>query len=128
MWSQVDTDQGVDEANEGNNILGPQKLDVNEPGAPTALPISTFTPTSTPPAVNTPVPTPTKTPAKPCGDANSDGSVNSTDSALVLQEVAGLTNVPNPDSADVNGDGSVNTLDSLLILQHVAGLLPVLTC
>lgn len=102
------------------------------PDAPTATATSTFTPISPPTSTPTLVPptlTPTDTLAKLCGDANSDGSVNSIDSALVLQNVAGLiASVPNPDAADVNGDGSVNTLDALLILQNVAGLLPMLAC
>jgi len=85
-------------------------------------------PTSTPP-LSPPTSTPTDTPAIACGDANGDGSVNSIDSALNLQNIAGLIpSVPNPERADVNGDGQVNSLDSLLILQNVGGLLPMLAC
>jgi len=89
---------------------------------------ATSTPTDTPPLFS-PTSTPTDTPAIACGDANNDGSVNSIDSALILQSIAGLIpSVPNPERADVNGDGQVNSLDSLLILQNVGGLLPMLAC
>lgn len=58
------------------------------------------------------------------GDANCDASVNSIDSALVLQFGAGLSpEPPCAHNADVNGDGSIGSLDSALILQFGAGLL-----
>jgi hypothetical protein len=84
------------------------------------------TPTRTPashPATATP---PASEPGLP-GDADCSGSVNSIDSALVLQYVAGLIDFLRcPDDADANGDGRVNSIDSALILQYGAGLLPAL--
>jgi hypothetical protein len=61
------------------------------------------------------------------GDANCDHTVNSVDSAVVLQASAGLVSAPPcPATADVNGDQSFNSLDSVLILQFSAGLLTYL--
>lgn len=58
------------------------------------------------------------------GDANCDGSINSLDSALVLQYDAGLiSSLPCQTAADVNLDGMVGSLDATLILQFTAGLL-----
>ena len=59
------------------------------------------------------------------GDVNCNGTVDSIDAALVLQQNAGL--IPAlacQENADVNLDGVVDSRDALLILQHVAGLLP----
>ena len=59
------------------------------------------------------------------GDANCDGSVNSIDASLVLQQSAGLlATVACPGEADVNGDSVVDSRDAALLLQHDAGLLP----
>ena len=59
------------------------------------------------------------------GDVNCDGSVNSIDASLVLQQSAGLlATVSCPGEADVNGDGVIDSLDAALLLQHDAGLLP----
>ena len=58
------------------------------------------------------------------GDANCDGSVNSIDASLVLQQSAGLlATVSCPSEADVNGDGVIDSRDAALLLQHDAGLL-----
>lgn len=76
-----------------------------------------------------PPPTPTSTPTGGCpplvGDANTDGSVNSIDAALVLQFGAGLLTSISP-YADANHDGSTNSIDAALILQFTAGLLTCL--
>ena len=65
----------------------------------------------------------TPTPTPPRGDANCDGTVASTDAALVLQFGAGLLDaLLCHDAADVNGDGSVTSVDAALILQFTAGL------
>ena len=70
-----------------------------------------------------PVLTPTRPPAL-AGDANCDGTVDSTDAALVLQYDAGLfASMGCQDAADVDGDGAVNSLDAALILQYDAGLI-----
>lgn len=95
----------------------------------TATATSTATATATPTSTGTATATATPTLAKPCGDANSDGSVDSIDALVILQKVAGfLEDVPNPDAADVNNDGAADSLDSLLVLQKVAGLLQELAC
>ncbi len=61
------------------------------------------------------------------GDANCDGSVDSIDASLVLQQTAGLLPaVSCPTGADVNHDGVIDSRDAALILQHDAGLLPEL--
>lgn len=58
------------------------------------------------------------------GDANCDGSINSIDASLVLQQSAGLlATVSCASEADVNGDGVLDSLDAALLLQHDAGLL-----
>ena len=68
--------------------------------------------------------TPTPTPTPPVGDADCDGTVASTDAALVLQFNAGLLDaLLCQDAADVNGDGSITSVDAALILQFTAGLL-----
>ncbi len=59
------------------------------------------------------------------GDANCDGSVNSIDASLVLQQSADLlASVSCASEADVNGDGVIDSRDAALLLQHDAGLLP----
>ena len=66
----------------------------------------------------------TPTPTPPRGDANCDGTVASTDAALVLQFNAGLLDaLLCHEAADVNGDGSITSVDAALILQFTAGLL-----
>ncbi len=71
-----------------------------------------------------PTATPTPTPARPAGDADCNGLVNSIDAAFVLQLVAGLIGtVPCPIPADVNGSGEIDAIDATLILQIDAGLL-----
>ena len=88
------------------------------PGVPTATPVPTPAPGE---ATATPVSTPS---AAATGDANCDGTVDSTDAALVLQLDAGLiTSLACQDAADVNDDGAVNSLDAALILQYDAGLI-----
>ena len=95
--------------------------------SPTLAPTATRTPrppTSTPTLTRTPTPmvTPTAT-AVLTGDANCNGHVDSIDSALILQMVAGLIgSLPCGPAADANRDGHVNAIDSALILQFVAGL------
>ena len=129
MWAQVDTDGQVDEASEDNNVFGPQKLDVNEPGASTSTATSTSTPTSpptsTPPQTNTPAPTATNTPSSGLlGDVNCNEAVDAIDVALLLQFGAGLLqSLICEENADVNMDGSTNSIDVALILQFIAGLL-----
>ena len=59
---------------------------------------------------------------------NDDGRVNSVDSALILQHIAGLTtlNASQLDNADVDENGVVNAIDAALILQFTANLIPTL--
>ncbi len=58
------------------------------------------------------------------GDANCDGTVNSIDAAIVLQDTAQLlTFLPCPLNADVNSDRSIDAVDAALILQFIAGLI-----
>jgi hypothetical protein len=75
------------------------------------------------------VPGPEPTPAPPpmVGDANCDSQVNAIDSALVLQELAGmLAALPCPQNADASGGGGVNAIDAAVILQYAAGLVSTL--
>ena len=61
------------------------------------------------------------------GDANCDGTVNSIDAAIVLQDTAQLLPfLPCPLNADVNHDSRINAVDATLILQFSAGLIGVL--
>lgn len=58
------------------------------------------------------------------GDANGDGTVNSTDARLVLQysvDLIGETDL-HLSVCDVNGDGTVNSTDARLILQYSVDL------
>ncbi len=58
------------------------------------------------------------------GDSDCNGSVNSIDAALILQNVAGLlANIPCPGGADADDNGNVNAIDAALVLQVSAGLL-----
>lgn len=58
------------------------------------------------------------------GDSDCNGTVNSIDAALILQNVAGLlASIPCPDGADANSDGRTNSIDAALVLQVSAGLL-----
>ena len=62
--------------------------------------------------------------AEPCGDVNSDSSINIVDALLIAQYYVGL-NPENFDqnAADVNADGSINIVDALLIAQLYVGLI-----
>ena len=58
------------------------------------------------------------------GDSDCNGSVNSIDAALILQNIAGLlANIPCQDGADANHNGTINSIDAALVLQLSAGLL-----
>lgn len=103
---------------------------IEDASALTPIPSPTVnpTPTRTPrPRTVTPTPTSTVTPtATPylVGDANCDGLVNAIDSALILQNVAGLlASLPCGAAADANADAAINAIDSALILQLSAGLI-----
>ena len=67
--------------------------------------------------------------AAPCGDVNSDGSIDIVDALLIAQYYVGL-NPSNFDStaADVNGDGSIDIVDALLVAQLYVGLLNEFPC
>jgi hypothetical protein len=62
--------------------------------------------------------------AEPCGDVNSDGSIDIVDALLIAQYYVGL-DPANFDAAaaDVNGDGSIDILDALLVAQYYVGLI-----
>ena len=84
----------------------------------------TPTPTQTP---TPPTPSPTATPEGLVGDVNCRDGVNSVDSLLILQFVAGLLNqLSCPQNADTNESGDIGPIDATLILQFVAGLIPQL--
>ena len=88
------------------------------------------TPTATRPATTAP-PTATRTPtpatAKPLGDVNDDGAVNSLDALLILQLTADLLDeLLNPASSDVDDDGDTDSIDALIVLQVDAGLLDLM--
>ena len=56
------------------------------------------------------------------GDLNDDGVVNTKDTRLIRQYIAGGYNITiNKEAADVNDDGVINTKDTRLIRQYVAG-------
>ena len=53
------------------------------------------------------------------GDADSNGTVNALDAALILQYTVGITSQLNISAADYNGDGTVNALDAADILKWI---------
>lgn len=56
------------------------------------------------------------------GDLNDDGVVNTKDTRLIRQYIAGGYNITiNKEAADVNDDGVINTKDTRLIRQYIAG-------
>ena len=61
--------------------------------------------------------------AAPCGDVNSDGSIDIVDALLIAQYYVG-SNPQNFDAAaaDVNESGGVDIVDALLIAQYYVGL------
>ncbi len=56
--------------------------------------------------------------AKPLGDVNDDGKVDSTDARLVLQYAVKKIDSLKNQVADVNGDGKTDSTDARLILQY----------
>ena len=113
-------------------------LGEGEPTATSPPPAtSTPQPTATIPPAQSPSPTPTghvtitpeatPTPVGLAGDVNCSDGVDSIDSLLILQLVAGLLNqLSCPQNGDTNDSGSVDSIDATLILQLVAGLIPQL--
>ena len=65
--------------------------------------------------------------AEPCGDVNSDDSINIVDALLIAQYYVGIIpEVFDENAADVNADESINIVDALLIAQLYVGLIPEL--
>ena len=60
----------------------------------------------------------------PCGDVNSDGSIDSGDALIVLQSIVGLEtlNANQRTLADTDNNGAINAIDALLILQYSVGI------
>ena len=62
--------------------------------------------------------------AAPCGDVNSDGSIDIVDPLLIAQYFVGLDPENfDQNAADVDADGSINIVDALLIAQYYVGLI-----
>ena len=59
------------------------------------------------------------------GDVNNDGSVNSTDYALLKRYILGTGTISDLTVADVNGDGAVNSTDYALIKRYILGSISV---
>jgi hypothetical protein len=58
------------------------------------------------------------------GDSDCNGTINSIDAALILQNSAGLfQNLPCAQGADANGNGTIDSIDAALVLQYSAGLI-----
>ena len=107
-------------------VLGDAEITITAtaPPPPTQTPTPSPTPTQTP---TPPTPSPTATPQGLVGDVNCRDGVNSVDSLLILQLVAGLLNqLSCPQNADTNESGDIGPIDATLILQFVAGLIPQL--
>ncbi len=81
-----------------------------------ALPTPTLTPTPT----RTPTPTPSI--CKDYGDVDLNGTVNATDTNLMLRYIVGSATFSSEQKkrADVNGDGKINVVDSILIQQYIS--------
>ncbi|MBO4563060.1 MAG: redoxin family protein [Clostridia bacterium] len=56
------------------------------------------------------------------GDANGDGTVDSTDALMVLRMALMILPVSNFEAADINGNGEVDSADALMILRLSLGL------
>ena len=62
--------------------------------------------------------------AEPCGDINSDGSINIVDALLVAKFYVGSTPSNfDKNAADVSGDNKINIVDALRIAQFYVGLI-----
>ncbi len=68
-------------------------------------------------------PTPTTGTSGDLGDVNEDGSVNSTDYALIKRHILGTQTLKGQAlvNADVNKDGSVNSTDYALVKRYILG-------
>ncbi|MFZ5988429.1 MAG: CotH kinase family protein [Bacillota bacterium] len=71
-----------------------------------------------------PIPTPTPV-VGTRGDANEDGSVNSTDYTIIKRHILGITSLTGTrfDNADVNNDDIINSTDYTLIKRYVLGII-----
>ncbi|RCX14841.1 hypothetical protein DFR58_11475 [Anaerobacterium chartisolvens] len=57
------------------------------------------------------------------GDVNDDGSINTTDFALLKQYLMGMQVDINLQAADLNGDNSVTSVDFAILKQYLLGLI-----
>ena len=56
------------------------------------------------------------------GDVNSDGKIDTLDAVILMQNLAGYSNLQfDEKKADLNKDGKVDTLDAVLLKQYLAG-------
>jgi glucose/arabinose dehydrogenase len=93
------------------------------PVSPTPSPTAPLNATATPTRTAQPT-TVTPTPFDRAGDVNCDGSINSIDSAIILQFTAALLqDFPCKGNPDASGDGEVTAVDAALVLQYNAGLI-----
>ena len=62
--------------------------------------------------------------AEPCGDVNSDGTIDIVDALLIVRYYVGL-DPPNfdLDAAEVSGDYNINVVDALLVARFYVGLI-----
>jgi|LSQX01.2.fsa_nt_gb hypothetical protein len=73
--------------------------------------------------------TPTPNTGGICGDLNGDGSVNSTDYALLKRYILGLVQIPVEDiytAADLNTDGIINSTDYTILKRYLLGIIKTL--
>lgn len=56
------------------------------------------------------------------GDANGDGSVDSSDALLILRMSLGVIPVTNLEAVDMNGNGTVDSADALTVLRIALGI------
>ncbi len=85
-------------------------------------------PTATATLTSMPTATPTLTPtfAKPAGDVNCDGQVNSVDWFMMVQLIKGdIASLPCQDNGDVDGDGDIDGDDLALVCPTCPSPTPI---
>jgi cysteine-rich repeat protein len=63
-----------------------------------------------------------------CGDANANGTIQSSDALQVLRKAVGTPDICAPQRCDTDNSGSISSSDALRVLRKAVGLPEPLTC